>query len=280
MSLGPFDLTGGPFLILYACLFLLVLVAGLIIPRRLRPAGRRQGVTDIGQLAILTGGGRRFCEAIVAGLLARRVLSLSGGRNRLVFAVAGRDPAAPPAERSILALHPPVRWHDISEALATHVAQLRQKMTASGLLATDAERASLRFWALLPWLMLLVFGAVTWFGGEAPGRAGAMLIALLVVTAILALVRAFTIDERTRAGIEALDHARTGRDRLRRAPTREETGLAVALFGTVALAGTAWADFHKHRSGDSGGCGSAGGSCGSGCGNSSGCGGGGGCGGD
>ena len=38
MSLGPFDLTGEPFLMLYSLLLAAAMVAGFVIPRRMRPA--------------------------------------------------------------------------------------------------------------------------------------------------------------------------------------------------------------------------------------------------
>ena len=102
---------------------------------------------------------------------------------------------------------------------------------------------------------------------------------LLVLTAVLALWRFFAVDRRTKGGIEAVKHAQGKSDRLRRAPTGDETGQAVALYGTAVLAGTPLAAFHTMRSsnsGDGGGCSSDGGGDGGG-----GCGGGGcgGCGG-
>ena len=57
-------------------------------------------------------------------------------------------------------------------------------------------------------------------------------------------------------------------DRLRKAPTTSEIGLAVALFGTAVLVGSGFADFHtlRHASSDGGGGGSDGGGDGGGCG--------------
>ena len=269
--MSPSDLFGGSFPILYAGLILVAFVAGLVIPRRLRPTGRRHRVADVDQLAYLAGGAARFRDAVVAGLLARKMLFLGGTRRRPVFGLGAHDRAISPAERSVLALHQPVRWQDISQALQHHVERLRQRMIVAGLLVTDAQRASLRFWALLPWLMLLTFGAVLGLSGAVGGQP--FLIALLVVTLIFAALRAVTIDERTRAGVEALQQALPGTDRLRRAPTGEETALAVALFGTAVLAATPWSDLHRYRSDGGGGCSAGGFGCGGG--GSGGCGGGG-----
>ena len=106
MSLGPFDLTGGPFLTFYWSLLALVLIAGLVIPRWLRPEGRRQRVTDVDQLAFLAGGEPRFGEALVARLLARRSVVIMGND---LFAVAAAAAGETPAERWVLALHAPIR---------------------------------------------------------------------------------------------------------------------------------------------------------------------------
>lgn len=268
--MSPSAMSGGFFPILYAALMLLAFLAGLVIPRRLRPVGQCRPVDDVDQLAYLAGGAARFRDAVVTGLLARKLLFLSGTRGRPAFGLATPDRAVSPAQRSVLALHHPVRWHDISEALQDHVGPLRRRMIAAGLLATDEQRASLRFWALLPWLMLLTFGAALGLGDTTSGRP--FTIALLVVTLIFALIRAVTIDERTRGGVEALQTAMLGKDRLRRAPTGEEATLAVALFGSVVLAATPWAGLHRYRKDGGSGCSTAAGACGSGCSNRAGCG--------
>lgn len=108
------------------------------------------------------------------------------------------------------------------------------------------------------------------------GRPVGYLTALLLLTLLLAIMRWAVIDRRTRAAIERLDHARTQSARLRRAPTEAETDRAVALFGTIVLAGSAWAGFHQLRqasggdvsgggdggSSDGGGSSGGGGGCG------------------
>ena len=80
MPLGPFDWTGGPFLALYAGLFVLALVAAISIPRRLRPQGRWQRLTDPDELAYLAGGPVRFVDTVVARLLTDGRMSLHDSR--------------------------------------------------------------------------------------------------------------------------------------------------------------------------------------------------------
>jgi hypothetical protein len=105
--------------------------------------------------------------------------------------------------------------------------------------------------------------------GDMRERPIGFLSALLVLTALLAIVRWFSVDRRTKAGLTAVAATKEQSDRIRRAPTDTDVGLAVALFGTTVLAGSAWWDFHRMRaatSGDGGGGSSDGGSDGGGCG--------------
>ena len=273
MSLGPFDLTGGPFLTLYSTLFAVALVAGFVIPRRLRPEGRRHRVRDVDQLAYLAGGSARFGDAVVARLLAARSLVMTG-RNR--FSIAAGATAESAAERSVLALHSPVRWREIQLALKSYSDPLEQRMIGVGLLMSDAERANVRFWAALPYAMLIAFGATKLIIGDVRDRPTGYLTALIALAALCAVVRWFSIDRRTKAGVEAVTEARERSQRLRTAPTSPEVGMAVALFGTIVLAGSGWEEFHRLRSAGSDGGGSSdsggdgggggGGSCGGGCG--------------
>jgi uncharacterized protein (TIGR04222 family) len=277
MSLGPFDLTGGPFLGLYAVLLAATVIAGFVIPRRLRPQGRAGRVTDVDQLAYLSGGARRFVDALTARLLAARTLTLLSGDR---FRIGARELAATPAESAVLALPSPSRWREIETVLKDYAEPLQRRMTEAGLLMSERERFNIRFWASLPYLMLLAFGVTKWIIGDMRDRPVGFLSALLVVTAIFAIIRWVTVDRRTRAGLDARERAAGRSERLRTAPTTEEIGLAVALFGTAVLVGSGWGDFHSLRragggdGGSSGGCGSDGGGGGGGCG-----GGGGGCGG-
>ena len=270
MSLGPFDLTGGPFLILYFILLACAFLAGLIIPWRMRPDGRRQAVDDVDQLAFLAGGATRFSDSVVARMLAARSLALTGTRR---FRAVARGAPASPAEASILAIPAPIRWKEIVAALQDQIEPIRRRLISAGLMMTAEERSNIRFWSILPYLMLIAFGATKWAIGDMRDRPVGYLTGLLVLTAAFAIIRWLTVDPRTRAGLEELADAKEREARLRLAPTAPEVSLAVALFGTTVLAGSGWEDFHKLRS--TGGDGGAAGGCSSDGGGGSGCGGGG-----
>jgi uncharacterized protein (TIGR04222 family) len=270
MSYGPFDLTGGPFLILYVVLLVAAIIAAVMIPRRMRLAGQQHNITDPDQIAYLAGGKARFVDAVVARMLATGTLVMA---TKTKF--AGGSPSASPsmAERSVLALSAPFGWGALQGALRTHVPQVERALQANGLLMADDDMSNIRWSATLPYVLLIGFGAIKWLIGEMRERPTGFLTALLIVTLVLAVIRWFSIDRRTAAGHHAVADAKLRNQRLNIAPIQSEIPMAVALFGTTVLAGSAWADFHKMRQASSGDGGS-GGSDGDG-----GCGGGGGCGG-
>jgi uncharacterized protein (TIGR04222 family) len=163
-------------------------------------------------------------------------------RNR--FGVGSAKVAASPAESAVLALSPPIRWREISSVLKSYAEPLADKLVANGLLMTNAERGNIRFWATLPYVTLLAFGATKGIIGDLRERPVGYLTVLLIVTAFLAAIRWFTIDRHTEAGRDAVARAVEQSRRLKAASTTSEMDLAVALFGTAVLAGSGIGDFH------------------------------------
>lgn len=273
MSLGPFDLTGGPFLILYGGLLVLTIIAGFIIPRWLRPEGRTPRNLDTDSIAYLAGGGTRFAETVAARLLATRQLAMDG-KDRFT---PGHLGGGSPVERSVLALPDGASWSKVAGAIGKHADAIRRRLIADELLIDGWNALQLRFFQTLPYFLLLGFGYTKLLIGEARGRPVGFLTMFLIVTAILAFIRFAALDRKTRAGQEVLAEARGRHERLRRAPASGETDLGVALFGTVVLVGSDWGGFHQARAASSGGDGGSSSSDGGGGGGggSSGCGGGG-----
>jgi uncharacterized protein (TIGR04222 family) len=265
MSLGPFDLTAEPFLQLYMILFATTIVAGFIIPRWLRPDGRSARMTDTRQLAYLAGGATRFADAVVTRLLAARALVLIGKKS---FHVAARSGGDTPADRSVLAIPGEVRWPVIEMALKPYSQPVRSKLITAGLMMDDGLTLQMRFWQTSPYLLLLVFGSIKLLVGLGRDRPVGYLTLLLILTAVFAVIRWVAVDRRTKGGHEVLSQARSDAERLRRAPTANETDHAVALFGTSVLIGSGLGDFHTLRTAGSsdggGGSSDGGGGCGGG----------------
>jgi uncharacterized protein (TIGR04222 family) len=273
MSLGPFDLSGEPFLILYLVLLVAAIIAGVMIPRRMRPEGRRHNVTDPDQLAYLAGGKLRFTDTVVARMLAAGTLVMA---TKTKFMSGTRPPRMTAAEGSVLHLTAPFGWAAVQRALNPYAEPVARALTGNGLLMSDDAVDRVRWAQTLPYVLLIGFGSIKLLIGEMRERPVGILTVLLIVTAVAAVIRWFVIDRRTGAAMHALADANLRHHRLKIAPTTPEIGIAVALFGTTVLAGSAFSDFHKMRASDSGGSSSSSDSDGG-----SGCGGGGcgGCGG-
>lgn len=274
MSLGPFDMTGGPFLVLYGVLLVFTIVAGFAIPRWLRPAGRETARTkDPLELAWLAGGQTRVADTVVARLLSSRALEMTGDSK---FRSVHRDAARNSAEASVLTMPGLIGWGDMERALKSYAEPIERKLVSAGMAISAGTSWQLRFWQTTPYFLLLAFGAIKWTVGSARDKPVGFLTALLILTAVLALIRFLAVDRKTRAGAEALDAATLQSGRLRDAPTNGEMDVAVALFGTTVLVGSGYAAFHTLRNpsssgdggsgGDSGGDGGGGGCGGGGCG--------------
>lgn len=243
MALGPFDLSGCPFLLLYAALFLLASILSIRLSQALRPQGRQPSRLDDEDMAVLAGGLPRHCELLAAQLLASGNLAVDG-KQRLVLA---SDAPATPAVRALRGTASPLDWATVERAFGALGRAARSRMSDHGLLLADGEGWRIRIAQALPFVLLAGFGLIKLGIGEARGRPVGFLTLALIVTVVVAVIRFAGLDMRTRAGQAVLAQARERHDRLRRAPTAGEVGLGVALFGTAVLAGSQWESLHRLR---------------------------------
>lgn len=277
MPLGPFDLNGPAFLQLYGVLFVLATLAALTVPHLLRPEGGAARTLSADEIAYLSGGRDRFCDTIVARLIAQGALAIGAGdRFWILTPGSGRTPA----ERRLLALPDRSKWSAVAATLAEAAPAVERRLVDAQLLMEAGARMWMRLWQSMPYLLLIGFGAIKLEVGAARDRPVGYLTLLLLLTTGSALVRFLVLDRRTRAGRRTVAEARANAGRLRRAPTASEADIAVALFGTAVLAGSPWAEYHRLRSASSGDGGSGGDSSSSSDGGGDGGGGCGGCGGD
>lgn len=274
---NPLDMQGPEFLTLYIQLFVAALLYGWIVPRLIRADGRQGAGVDADSLAYLTGSATRMVEAAAARLLAVNALVLDDGK-RFLRGSASVAPAGG-VERALLAAPTPATWDDLRRAAGPETDAMQRRLETGGLMIDSGDARRIGLIASLGYLALLGLGTAKMLVGMARDKPVGFLSGLLVITVICTAIRYFAVDVRTRSALTAIKAARRQHERLRRAPTTSETGMAVALFGTAALAGSAFSDFHRLRnpggdgSSDSGSSDSGG---------DSGCGGGGcgGCGGD
>ena len=260
--------TGGDFLLFYTILLGLALAASWWIPFNLRPAGRRSESLDAESLAMLAGGRQRLAESVIADLYARGGLADAGGGKLTV--VRSTIPAGG-AGKALLALDGNFKIGSARKALAVAADQIAARLRRQGLIAFDDQISRIRWLSVAPFVVLFVIGVYRERAGSALGEPTGFLIALMTATAIAAVVRFASLDNRTVGGIETVNRMADKEARLRLAPRPEEAAMAVALFGTGVLVGTPWEAVHAMRQqgsvdGGSSSDGDGGGGCGGGCG--------------
>jgi uncharacterized protein (TIGR04222 family) len=230
-------------------------------------------VRDPDRIAWLAGGPPRLADSVVARLMVSGAMTIE---DRKGFRIERWQPGSSEVERGVLSLAGSTSWKSIERAVAAREAPIRRDMVAMGLAMDAPSTWQLRCWQTLPYVLLIAFGLIKREVGQIRERPVEHLTALLVMATVLGIARFVIVRRRTKAGDRLLAELTLHSDRLRRAPTGGEVGMAVALFGTAALAGSPWAAFHQLRHpSDSGGSGDGGsdGGCGGGGGGGGGCGG-------
>lgn len=270
-GINPLDWDAAEFLILYAFLMLVTLVLRTIIANFVRGDGFNGTLKDADEIAMIAGGRQRFGEAVVARMLATGMLDMP---RRGRFAPGTRPANPTSAERAVFAMGSRIKWTKVMAALRDNAQQLEERLVSRGLMMGDGEVWQVRLLQSIPFLFLLGFGWMRVKVGEMRGESVGILTIMMIIAALIGIGLLFKVDRATKAARAELASLRATNDRLRRAPLSEETGMAVALFGTPVLAGTMLSDFHRMRSNDSsGGCGSSDGGGGCGGGGCGGCGG-------
>jgi len=279
MGLGPFDLTGGPFLVLYLVVLALAWAASLPLAEALRAEGRPGRIAGEEDLAALAGGPVRLAESVLVRLLAAGKLVQQGRRQ---FFAVDPDGGTTAVERAILRMAHPADWNAILRAVTAEFVGIERRLVANGLMLDRPQRLRLQLATTVPLLLAMGFGAIKLVVGISRAKPVLLLVVLLIVTAVLIVLQFARTGRTTREGEVLLREERARCERIRRAPERHEMGQSVALYGTAVLAGSALSDFHAMRrkptdsngGGDGGsGCGGDGGCGGGGCGGCGGCGG-------
>ncbi len=261
---NPLDWTAVPFLTLYGVLFFVALIASYVILDWLRPDGGNAYVTDEDELAYLSKGRDRLAETVVSRLMAHGAMRVEGSK---LVALPGHS-GSTMAERELLTGYEPKRWSKVRAAVTGLEKDIEQRLIFRGLLMDKGEALQIGLFAGLPFLLLIGFGYFKYEVGVVRDKPVGLLICFMIVTAITFLARWWGASRHTKAGKAAVKDARSRAGRLRMAPTGQETGMAVALFGTGVLATSPLGDLHRMRasSGDGGGGGDGDGGCGGGCG--------------
>lgn len=265
--------TGGDFLLFYIMLLFFGCISAWWIPANLRHPGRRGPLTEPESIALLAGGRTRYTDSLLADLYVRG--QLAAGEKGAMHIVHNGAPSIPSAQ-ALLALDSPLTLAEARKAVAHHAERAATRLQRAGLLLRPEDHARLRWLSIAPFAALLLLGLYRQRAGSAVGEPTGLLVALMVLTLVLAIIRFAKSDPRTVAGIAAIRDLREKNGRFARAPRADEAAMAVALFGTAVLAGTPWEAVHamRQQNGDGGGGGADGASgdsdggsgCGGGCG--------------
>lgn len=278
----PLDWSGPEFLKFFAVAGLIATALAILWRRALRENGMRPnpaGLTPL-EVAYLVNGAARALDTAAADLLRQEAVRFDSSQRRFVVGPEPDNGSGP-----IAALRRLMR----NDGRADHVLRLgvslfgevRQKLQRLGLLLDHAQaRRAALIPACIPASVLLLGLAKISVGIQRERPIG-FLVVLCVVMLVITMTFALRMPKRSLAGDRAVADLNRWHARAARAPRDVELPLVVALLGTVAMSGTAWADYHVLRappssasSSDSGGSSDSGSgdSSGGGCG---GCGGGG-----
>jgi uncharacterized protein (TIGR04222 family) len=286
----PFDLTAGPFLLFFHLTW--AVLAGCAAWWRWRARMPVEALDeplpelDAYDMAFLAGGKNRALFAAVASLTHRGTLEIDEKEHRLRGNVL--TGAAHPFEVSVhqnVMPHPGSTFKELSDhCLALpECARIEEKLKELGLLTTELQRARVCIIPMLIALMVPAIGLIKIVIALTRDKPVGILVVLSLISIGAALLFAIR-PHRTRRGDAVLARGREKYVALNSPARLNESALtmlalplAIGLFGSSVLNGTALAGIEKQlqaRTGGSegGGCGGGCGGCGGGCGGCGGCG--------
>jgi uncharacterized protein (TIGR04222 family) len=240
-SPSTFDLTGGPFLVLYALLYGLALCWAMHLRRKheakFTSPAPPDSLTDPYEVAMLAGGGRRVLQVALATMVHSDTLWRTGlGRYKA-------NPQLPPEP-----LHPVelalwkkattktdgVTLATLAGALRSELHILENRLAMLGLKPTARDRSNAGCATSLPFLLLLGFGALKLMIGIARNKPVGFLALFLLLTFFTMLFLRRRFRPLTSSGQDLL---RRQRSQLASQPfTGDTIGMNVALLGVAALA--------------------------------------------
>jgi uncharacterized protein (TIGR04222 family) len=290
-GLNPFALRGVDFLYFMIPMMLGAAIVGRVIRSQLAGPEPRAADDDReltwAEAAYLGGGSARLTTATIAHLVSEG--SVAVDEKNLVRRDGGEDNGRTATERAVLTALPfsndATSIRPVVQAVEAAYLDDSKKLEDEGLLLSREREITVGFLAAVPLLVvLLAFGLPRLWQVPAKGGPSTLFFVVFFIFILCVFIMKLGFSRLTPSGRHVLERMSERRRSLRAATLWEGNGdaaLAVALFGTVALAGSTLMTLHhwypRQTSADSGGgCGSGCGTggCGSG-GDGGGCGGGG-----
>jgi uncharacterized protein (TIGR04222 family) len=284
----PITLTGPEFLTIYIALLVVLVIAALMVRSGLRGPSDNQfpPSLDSYQAAFLAGGFQAAAEGAIVALTARGSLRVGDGGR--FAAIEPRPGWLHPAEDAVWSAAASAggsaKASTLVAAARPALLAVREQLRHLGLALTDGQAINVRTVPTLVVLAAAVLGGARLALGMAAGRPVGYLVALLVLTLIVALLFFRTPNPRTHRGDRLVRSLRRTNAALRTSAAAAAAGLAgadlalaVGLWGPSVLSGSPLDDVRQllrpdttssggSDSGSSCGGSSCGGGCGGGCG--------------
>ncbi|TDU26581.1 uncharacterized protein (TIGR04222 family) [Panacagrimonas perspica] len=247
LSAEPLDWNGPAFLKLYAFLFGVALFGGRWLSRSPGDAhGTNAASLSPYDVAYLAGGPRRVMDAAIAVLMARGAAQWEPSSRTLQIS----DPVPGlPAPLDAIAQH--LRTTPDPERAARTVegvlSPLRQNLIRRGLMLDDEAMRSQARRAALPSFIVFALGVAKIGVGLARDRPVGFLVLMSIVILFVGVYYLRKGWRVTRAGDKVVRETRLLHASAARAPRTQDMAIAVALLGTAAMAGTAYAAYHEAR---------------------------------
>jgi len=274
---NPFDLVGVEYLLFLVPTMVAAIIAGRVLRALVRKpaalAGDETRTLTWEETAYLKGGYSRLTTAAIARLVAAGFIKISDDKKTLI---PGESIPAPnelsPSETGVYSVLPLANTAEslrsAHAAVETRYSAEADRLQEEGLLMAIDQKLLSIFVALIPlFLVIILFGVPRLIMGSAAQKhVGYLVVAIVMgggLSAFLAVVGSLRL---TRRGVYLLKITKNRNRTLRRARAWEsptDAGMALACFGTVALADSSLkplADWYPHTTT------SCGGGCGAGCG--------------
>ena len=238
-------ISGPQFLLIYVGLLALTWAVVAVTRRRLLAAPEGRTATparlDPYQAAYLNGGTSLVATVAISNLLRGEFVANTARRGRSVRLAAR---AAPPAGAhpvewagyQVVAANPERAVGDARAALAREpaMAALAERLRQGGLVPSPEQRARYRA-AVLWFVPVAALGVARVAAGSANGRPVGFLVALLVVTVVVAVALASQTPRVTELGRRTLGQLRTETPRPEAGASPAQMTMGMALFGAGAL---------------------------------------------
>jgi uncharacterized protein (TIGR04222 family) len=230
--------SGSQFLLLYADGLLVALTVALVMRWRARRSLEAEGGAPLGlaELALLAGGPYRAAGAVIAWMVERRAVLLTGTGRLMAAATVGAAPVETAVLRAIDRAPSEVAAVASEVAEGPAVLTMQDELVRRGLLLAPAAARAVQRRAVLGLYALIVVGLVRHSAAARHGDAtGALTLVLMFTVGLAIVLRRRGIPARTVAGdqvlMAALGGALRGSDRwLHQCATGAGAGIAFGGF--------------------------------------------------